>query len=313
MTQECFVVDLVKSSAIGAQFLPVLLEVSVNGLWLTSMAGSPIRNFDFKEIFGWTSTVGGFRLITDTMGTYLDMRTEDGETIVTACEMAAHEQLACELDEQPSETELMVQQCLELACANNEPQRSRTLLSVLEAAPTIQLAEVADGLDIRVPAASRTDRGALLEWIVGHLTPSTKYDTPSEDALHGIDGGDGSVTIIDYPVCSIKTLALALTLALTMALAMNLTLTLALIPAPALALAPALILASIPILALALTLPLPWWQVEGRTISVAFGGPTLPAGFPINVPSTPPHATRAASQDWMGPVSLSAWRLATRG
>ena len=179
-----FVVDLINSGAHGTEFLPVLLEVNLDGVQITSPEGKPIRTFTYGELYGWTVTQFGIRLQTDHVGRYLEMRTDDAEAIAAACSSAAQEHVAllreeeALVEETAESSELMVQQCLEIRCVEPE-MRSAALVDILSDASTIQLERVAEGLGVMVTAPP-ADRDAAIKLIVEHVASSFEYEQQRE-------------------------------------------------------------------------------------------------------------------------------------
>uniref|UniRef100_A0A7S3BCN2 RING-type domain-containing protein n=1 Tax=Haptolina ericina TaxID=156174 RepID=A0A7S3BCN2_9EUKA len=91
-----FEVELVKFGALVTAFLPAVLEVGADGILLRQMSDGqpPIRAFSWKMLYGWLATDTGFRLQTDVVGTYIDMRTPGGRAMTDALNKYAQQHLS---------------------------------------------------------------------------------------------------------------------------------------------------------------------------------------------------------------------------
>lgn len=87
-----FAVELIKE---GKEYFPAQLMVRKKEIRIISPSGKLLSKFSFEVIPGWSVTRVGFRLHTDRVGTFLDMRTSSADEIAAACSRAAEDHLLC--------------------------------------------------------------------------------------------------------------------------------------------------------------------------------------------------------------------------
>ena len=88
-------VELVKSGLQGSAFLPVKVTLGSDGVVIKMREGDRmIRSFNWDHLFGWVATEHGFKLQTDRVGTYLEMRASNGKEIANMCNKCARQKLS---------------------------------------------------------------------------------------------------------------------------------------------------------------------------------------------------------------------------